>query len=117
MFGYLEPLGVTTSHEPPSLRSQAPHVTELAGALNGAGHEVHIFTRAQARAIEPSGRFRTSFKSTYIPTYISICIYVCTYLHIYMYVYIICTLYIYTPHIYSSQGLALLRPRVSAVGV
>jgi len=25
----------------------APHVTELAGALNGAGHEVHIFTRAQ----------------------------------------------------------------------
>ena len=27
---------------------QAPHVTELAGALNGAGHEVHIFTRSQA---------------------------------------------------------------------
>jgi len=25
----------------------APHVTELAGALHGAGHEVHIFTRAQ----------------------------------------------------------------------
>jgi len=25
----------------------APHVTELAGALNGAGHEVHIFTRSQ----------------------------------------------------------------------
>jgi len=25
----------------------APHVTELAGALRGAGHEVHIFTRAQ----------------------------------------------------------------------
>ncbi|CAE7943888.1 unnamed protein product, partial [Symbiodinium sp. KB8] len=29
----------------------APHVTELAGALNGAGHEVHIFTRSQDNEI------------------------------------------------------------------
>jgi len=30
----------------------APHVTELAGALHGAGHEVHIFTRAQGNPID-----------------------------------------------------------------
>eukprot|EP00931_Biecheleriopsis_adriatica_P014930 TRINITY_DN11708_c0_g1_i4.p1 TRINITY_DN11708_c0_g1~~TRINITY_DN11708_c0_g1_i4.p1 ORF type:complete len:1148 (-),score=230.95 TRINITY_DN11708_c0_g1_i4:165-3608(-) len=30
----------------------APHVTELSAALHGAGHEVHIFTRAQGHAID-----------------------------------------------------------------
>jgi len=30
----------------------APHVTELAAALHGAGHEVHIFTRAQGAAMD-----------------------------------------------------------------
>eukprot|EP00929_Paragymnodinium_shiwhaense_P042984 TRINITY_DN22156_c0_g4_i1.p1 TRINITY_DN22156_c0_g4~~TRINITY_DN22156_c0_g4_i1.p1 ORF type:complete len:2062 (-),score=644.88 TRINITY_DN22156_c0_g4_i1:444-6629(-) len=30
----------------------APHVTELSAALHGAGHEVHIFTRAQGSAMD-----------------------------------------------------------------
>eukprot|EP00931_Biecheleriopsis_adriatica_P014933 TRINITY_DN11708_c0_g2_i1.p1 TRINITY_DN11708_c0_g2~~TRINITY_DN11708_c0_g2_i1.p1 ORF type:complete len:2023 (-),score=410.01 TRINITY_DN11708_c0_g2_i1:153-6221(-) len=30
----------------------APHVTELSAALHGAGHEVHIFTRAQGGAMD-----------------------------------------------------------------
>eukprot|EP00928_Gymnodinium_smaydae_P033600 TRINITY_DN2401_c0_g1_i1.p1 TRINITY_DN2401_c0_g1~~TRINITY_DN2401_c0_g1_i1.p1 ORF type:complete len:2034 (+),score=562.59 TRINITY_DN2401_c0_g1_i1:70-6171(+) len=30
----------------------APHVTELAAALHGAGHEVHIFTRAQGGSMD-----------------------------------------------------------------
>mmetsp|Transcript_61305 Transcript_61305/g.109003 ORF Transcript_61305/g.109003 Transcript_61305/m.109003 type:complete len:1166 (+) Transcript_61305:94-3591(+) len=30
----------------------APHVTELSAALHGAGHEVHIFTRAQGTAMD-----------------------------------------------------------------